>query len=92
MSDKPISVGDLVQVVRTDCKKSADLALGKIGRVDSIGVLPARFGPFCEFCKQRYAVSELATVQGWYPPLSWLKRIPPLSELEGEKRDEEIHA
>jgi hypothetical protein len=29
--------------------------------------------------------------EGWNP-IQWLRRIPPLSELEGEKRDEEITA
>lgn len=87
-----IQVGDLVMIVRPDCDLSARLVGGRIGKVESIGSLPANIEPFCDGCGRRYSVSECTSVCGEFPPLSWLKKIPPLSELEETTHREEIHA
>lgn len=85
---EPIKAGDLVAVVRDCCGKY-------LGEHFHAAPLPSGYtgDAYCEACK--------ATVSGPYwglqgykggRPASWLKRIPPLDELEGEKHDEEITA
>lgn len=92
MSDKPISVGDLVVVVRSHCGQH----IGEVHRVIAMDDAP-NFA--CSFCDTVLGPISCALVTDspdgrklYRPPLSWLKRIPPLEELEGEKRDEEITA
>lgn len=85
MSD--IKVGDLVQVVR-----GHPCDLGNVGVVLDIHTWPLWSCPKCG----KYESGPFVGATLHFPfsgaPLSWLKRIPPLSELEGEKRDEEITA
>lgn len=92
MSANDISVGDLVMIVRPDCERSAHFVGGRIGKVEAIGTLPTVISPHCDGCGRRYAVSECTTIGYIHPPLSWLQKIPPLSELEDEHTKEEIHA
>jgi hypothetical protein len=90
MSDKPISVGDLVRVSSSHCAGFADEALGVIFVVDRLLRL---FHPFCDHCGK--SIESCMAAEGgidWNVPLQFLTRIPPLGELEGEKRDEEITA
>ena len=92
---KAIAVGDLVMVVRVCC----DLALKHGVRMGLpwtvIAVEPSQHGrcPKCGGnCPGRWARKSNERF-GWSgAPFSWLKRIPPLDELETEKRDEEITA
>lgn len=87
--DKPISVGDLVQVIRpTSC--GHDFYLGLTFRVERITGTVS----LCEICNMQFPYSPAAWPEGRYLAfrLGRLKRIPPLEELEGEKRDEEITA
>lgn len=89
MSDKPISVGDLVVVVKpTLCCGQLGKSFGAVFRVSHIR---ERTYSRCAHCGSS-AITLLA--DGWRAAISLyrLKRIPPLSELEGEKRDEEIPA
>lgn len=108
--DKPISVGDLVQVVRGhSCLM--EVRLGAIFVVD--GFTPALNGGWtCGRCGERDIASHDAygaTGLGAAPvkvdlpfahltngrksiPVSWLKRIPPIEELDDVTRDEEITA
>ena len=88
---EPIEVGDLVMIVRTHCETSK--AAGKV----FIAPKPIKSwtGKFeCGRCHRVWNCSEdlFEYTKHEYCPRSWLKRIPPLSELEGEKRDEEITA
>ena len=93
--NKPIQVGDLVVVVRAHC--DADLTLGMIRTVEE---LRDSRNWRCTACGKRgqfFGADLGAPPEGYsfarlFFPLSDLKRIPPLSELESEKRDEEIHA
>jgi hypothetical protein len=87
--DKPISVGDLVVVVSDRiCCHNPEANYGETFRV-------TRFrdatGEPCEGCgdksPQTNALGE-GHKRGY--DVRRLKRIPPLSELEGEKRDEKI--
>lgn len=105
MSDKPatpdqsasIGVGDLVMVVR-----GHSCVLERLGgmpyRVTAIR--PQIDGGWtCNACwtrdiapEQMYgATLSIHTDQRSAIPLGWLKRIPPLSELEGENTKEKIH-
>lgn len=88
-----IGPGDLVQVVRmTHGCGSQPMWLGRIVGVEYIDPM----NPVCSVCRsqiepgQRSAAVRVndGTLAGL--PLNWLKRIPPLSELEGTKTEEDI--
>lgn len=87
-----IAVGDLVVVVRSHCEGFASEAAGVTFIVEEMYNLPR---PMCTHCGVRLSDCKAAGTKGeggWQIPLQFLKRIPPLSELEGEKRGEEITA
>lgn len=89
MSERPIQVGDLVQVVGTVC---CDIALGTVFRVGDIEPSGARFQ--CVACGTLCPDEPLA-IEGWGHDkssglLSCLKRIPPLDELESTKDTERL--
>ncbi len=104
MHMKPISVGDLVMVVR-----------GHSCAIEVLGGVPFKVtnilqrtgtGWTCNRCMTPniagdvyYGVQGAPVVKGVKRlsdhtslPITWVKRIPPLEELEGEKRDERITA
>ena len=84
MSD--IKVGDLVVVVRPRTCCGNMKAIGRLFVVQSFGDFS-----WCE-CGQKQHWS-VAYLDDWYRcEVSRLKRIPPLSELEGEKIKEELTA
>jgi hypothetical protein len=95
MSDKPIAVGDLVVVVRGHpCvfafRGGVPFKVKKF--VSQIGG-----GWTCNNCGMRDIEPETKiAAQLWHTsahggvPLWWLKRIPPLEELEGVKTEEQI--
>lgn len=88
---EPIKAGDLVMVVRTPHVCSVGW-LGHIYRVAYIHPL----NPTCRVCGADLVPGAMTAIHsdGTFSgaPLPWLKRIPPLEELEGEKRGEEITA
>ena len=84
MSDRPIQVGDLVVVVKWPC-------CGKfLGHVFQVRTVWGNYNTGrCSLCGS--FVGELWSVgdgrfAAW--PTAWLKRIPPLSELEGQRSEE----
>lgn len=87
---RAIQVGDLVVVVR-----GHDCALGFTFRVASF-CQQTGGGWTCPRCRARDLAPEALTAATWrYQggggfPTGWLKRIPPLDELEGERTDEQI--
>jgi hypothetical protein len=84
--DKPISVGDLVVVARQHC---CSAYLGKVMTVHAIVSMPA--GYHCTQCSASIGRAIAADGGNSYTfPMAWLKRIPPLSELEGERTQEDI--
>ena len=90
MNDKPISVGDLVYVFRHhDCQPLR--GYGTIFMVESIE--PGRnWSCHCGFKiddGRPLAFGHIPRGHGFHP-LAWCKRIPPLSELEGERTEENI--
>lgn len=91
--DKPISVGDLVQVVRppTCPEAPVDSGLGHTFVVEGIRDHTAGMCAYCNDLHTHGPALFAADGNGLWP-LRRLKRIPPLGELEGEKRDEEITA
>ncbi len=92
--NRPIQVGDLVVLVRGH----GCILERHVGRVFTVLglVAPVGGGWHCTWChKDSAGPNEIAARINEKPggiPLSWLKRIPPLSELEGEQSKEELHA
>ena len=90
-ANQPIAVGDLVQVVRWPC---CGASLGRVATVTQIGrrVTIEHGCTTCSTTKTATGASAPAVQVGhellW--PLAWIKRIPPLSELEGVKTQEDI--
>ena len=85
-----IQVGDLVVVVRV-AKCGCLNPLGYIFQVESIySAGPAWHCRYCGVHNIENYKWEAVTPTGY--ALRTLKRIPPLSELESEKRDEDITA
>lgn len=90
--DKPISAGDLVVVVRSMCGNE-----GKIGTAEKFAGYPATYdessGPRWWVRFDRPAVDTWGEFNNPAAfPEAWLKRIPPIEELDDVKRDEEITA
>jgi hypothetical protein len=87
MVNKPISVGDLVVVVRgVRCCGAGLDSLGIIFRV-------TRFLPYssrCKYCGQEREGVVADSAMPFYFYDYRLKRIPPLGELEGERTEENI--
>jgi hypothetical protein len=89
---RDIKVGDLVMVVRDCCGKW-------VGRTFPVGPIKFEDPRNCDYC--RSDLSGMAFVgNGWFSkvdgkthyamPRQWVKRIPPLSELENEKNKQEL--
>lgn len=88
--DKPISVGDLVVLVKPTPCCGDERNVGRFFTVLSLTKKPGF--PWCNHCAaERQTLSVQIADKGWVE-LYRLKRIPPLDELEGEKREEEIAA
>ena len=85
MSDKPISVGDLVMILPAPNPGCA----GFVGQIRTVARL-------CRYHRGNFELSPPTINPFSQIEISWvprrLKRIPPLEELESEKRDEEITA
>lgn len=92
-ANEPICPGDLVRIVR-NCDCNPTRGLGYIFRVEKVE--PA-LNWECRRCKnvirdeRPLAFGRVSVGEGWHP-VAWLRRIPPLAELEGEDRKEEVHA
>ena len=87
MSDRPIAVGDLVVVARDCCGHW----LGRVFVAGEFMKTPRLECGECNWHSSATAVKvEHYIGRMWCMNLSWLKRIPPLSELEGERTEEQI--
>lgn len=88
---EPINVGDMVIIVRWPCCGAG------LGKIYSVVDLSPSAGPLfvCGSCKKQMDTGQerdaQLTTKGWIH-LSWLRRIPPLSELESTEHKEETHA
>jgi len=92
--NKPISLGDLVMIVRA-CVPQLQ------GWIFVVNEFHYREATDCSWCggdhKETFAVAKepYANLQGdlcYAAPISWLKRIPPLEELEHAEDHDEITA
>jgi hypothetical protein len=88
--DKPISVGDLVMVMRQSaciCPNESKI-IGHVFTVTNLRVI----GGLCQACGRPLAIANVAIGHsgGGDVEVSRLKRIPPLEELDDVKKDEEI--
>lgn len=86
--NKPIQVGDLVQVVRPGV--CSDQGMGNVFRVLKID----RTAYDCICCGREHGPTKFAwqTMKGagFGYSLARLKRIPPLDELEGKRTEENL--
>lgn len=94
---EPINVGDLVMYTRSCCIAYRDNThIFRVGTIHKpwwhtfLGVSASRVT--CSACGATLPDEMYAAEHHKQPgaPLSWLKRIPPLGELEGEQRREEL--
>jgi hypothetical protein len=87
--DKPISVGDLVVRVRSCC----GVHVGTIRRIEGFSE-PTECQ--CITCGSKNGVMVKAYFEGDATPsacpLPWLKRIPPLEELDDVRTEDEVTA
>ena len=89
---EPIQVGDLVAVVHW---APCGCFLGNVGTVIELSQCHGEGCYGCGSLRLASAIVPAAVVRTTRilnVPLSWLKRIDPLSELESEKRDKEVEA
>jgi hypothetical protein len=88
---KPISVGDLVVIVKAHCD---DSARDWLGRFRTVSAIHSGSNSKCAYCDRHVNHGGLIAcfTEGRHHPIDYLKRIPPLSELEGEKHKEELTA
>ena len=89
----PIGKGDLVAVVRWPC---CGRLLGYHGTVQDHYRVPSGESPMCAYCgAQHPGVTSAAGLDsaplGPVVPYEWLKRIPPLEELEGQPTEENLY-
>ena len=84
---EPIKVGDLVMVVKKNVC-GCDWSVGMVFKVIAIDRTQAK--NWCCKCGALYGPFDQAVNGVWGAALYRLKRIPPLSELESEKREEDI--
>ena len=87
MRDRPIAVGDLVQVVRPTPCCGNETALGITYRVVSKN---SAWRYACIYCGASLEGDVADKMLGFGALVSRLKRIPPLDELEGERTDETL--
>lgn len=89
----PIGVGDLVRIVQShDC--DPNLGLGYITTVERIEIARAFQCAKCmkidhSLDGQKLAYGTIAGTSGYWP-LAWLRRIPPLAELEDQDTREDL--
>lgn len=78
MSEKQISIGDVVRVVKVHCDTQW---LNHIFQVTAI----THGNRTCIVCGHIEENDCATGLSYFHMPLHWLSRIPPLSELEGER-------
>lgn len=83
---KPIAVGDLVQIVKPSPCCNSSTAVGHTFVVNRIDSSPS----MCKHCGENIFGASAVKPNGYWTLLSRLKRIPPLSELEGQRTEENL--
>ena len=90
MTERAIQVGDLVQITKSLC--------GNEGKIGTVVAFAGLVDTYTESHGQRWWVlfprpipDTWGELQNPAPiPHAWLKRIPPLSELEGQRTQEDL--
>lgn len=86
---EPIKAGDLVYCAKTCCEAQRVKHLGKIRRV--LRVEPG--DTECQHCGAAdTGLHGFSATSKHGSPVWWLRRIPPIEELDDVKQDEEITA
>lgn len=91
MADRPIQVGDLVQVVKPP-RCGCTTTLGLIFKVQGFEIVTGSCGTCRKYpSRDLLAESGIPSDRGTYgfEPFR-LKRIPPLDELEGQRTEETL--
>lgn len=92
MAEKPIGVGDLVMVVRCCCVWAvAGRPIFKVVEIDP-GINENGDLWQCEGCGKLMPPEPHAESDTTMHPVSWLKRIPPLEELDEVRQSDEVAA
>lgn len=88
--DERINAGDLVVIVRWPCCHKLEGLLGTVSGFMSA----AGRRPDCGFCHTLHlGVTTVVVLDGnMIAPLEWLKKIPPLSDLEATEHSEKVNA
>ncbi len=84
MSERPIQVGDLVQVIKWPC---CGKYVGYIRRVEGFTTLAKAS---CSICLTPGPLANADLSAQGRAPIEWLKRIPPIEELESTNTDTPI--
>ena len=90
MSDRPIQIGDLVAVTKWH---PCCCCLGHMGTVIGFGVIENNGCAECDTHgpEVNYKAARVSNSHGVLRVRpEWLKRIPPLEELEGQRTQEDI--
>lgn len=86
---RPIAVGDLVQIIKWPC---CGRYLGEVHTVFAFGNVDSTFR--CNVCNAKRETAPSALIGDHKSKgmvvLAWLKRIPPMGELEGERTEESL--
>jgi hypothetical protein len=85
---EPIKVGDLVYIKIWPCCGSG---AGRIATVKGI-VLSSPTGTRCSACGASISTTQqtLVSLGTCRPHIEWVRRIPPLDEMEGERQKEDL--
>ena len=92
MSDRPIQVGDLVVLVKSSCGNEGRIGTaGELCQASCDGTYTIRHGIRRWVSFDRPIIDTWETYTNPAPcPEAWLKRIPPISELEGAQTQEKL--
>lgn len=95
-TERPITVGDLVRVVKNHgCTSDPHRGIGKVAVVERIEVAYAYHCVGCDRVLHELNGQALiyARCDRWgFYPMAWVRRIPPLEELEGERDEDDVTA
>ena len=86
---EPIKVGDMVTYRHVCCARFTDgIWIFRVVSIHRTRPMPCSCAGCDRLIPDEMCAAESMEFHG--TPLSWLKRIPPLSELEGERTQEDI--
>lgn len=81
--------GDLAIVIREHC------VIQPLGKIVTIGSTPPPDDCSCMKCFTRVTLPLVNIIEGnvdGFWPIAWLRKLPPITESESEKHEEEVEA